>query len=174
MIPGLAAVFEPEGSPLKRELAGRSLSVERMLIELWRECFSPEEGLSLVAVGGFGRAELFPCSDVDVLLLLPGVPATELNARIEQFLAMCWSLKVELASSVRTVEEAASFALEDLSFMTSLLDMRLLAGDAHRVAELQLRLARDKVWSSADFFAAKVQEQQVRHQRYADKRNSHW
>ena len=163
---GQAASADPK--LLRLELAGRSLSVERMLIELWRECFRPDEQLSLVAVGGFGRAELYPHSDVDVLILLAHAPAAELRARIEQFLAMCWSLKVELASSVRTVEESLSFALEDLSFITSLLDLRLLVGEAKLVARLQGSLSRDQVWSSADFFAAKVQEQRSRHQRYAD------
>jgi [protein-PII] uridylyltransferase len=155
------------GSP-RAEILARALSVERLLISTWRECFAQGADLALCAVGGFGRAELFPFSDVDLLILLPAKASPQMLGQVQQFQALAWQLKLDLAFSVRTAAQSLEFALEDVSFFTSLLDLRLLCGEASLVHTLKRLLSDDKCWAPRDFLAAKLAEQQLRHQRFAD------
>jgi [protein-PII] uridylyltransferase len=157
-----------ETSSVRHELLGRALSVEQLLIATWRECFAPSDKVALLAVGGFGRAELFLHSDVDLLILTPAQLSTELAAQITHFEALSWQLKLDLAISVRSVAAAMSFAAEDVSFMSSLLDLRLLCGGQNLADALLDLLQRKAIWAPQDFFAAKFAEQAQRHQRFAD------
>ncbi len=153
---------------IKHELLARALSVEAMLLQLWRKHFNASLAVELVAVGGFGRAALFPKSDVDVLVLVSLKQEAALSAAIAEFFTECWSLKIEIAASTHTPDSAAQFAQEDLSFMTSLLDQRLLAGKGTQLKKLLALIAPAKVFNSVDFFAAKVAEQRARHERFSD------
>ena len=144
---------------VRNELIARALSVERLLISTWRECFKPSDAVALVAVGGFGRAELFLHSDVDLLILTPERITPELAAQISAFEALAWQLKLDLAISVRSVDAAIMFAGEDVSFMTSLLDLRLLCGLGALADALLLKLDPQTLWAPKDFYAAKLAEQ---------------
>ncbi|MES2531620.1 MAG: nucleotidyltransferase domain-containing protein, partial [Pseudomonadota bacterium] len=87
------------------------------------------DAFALVAVGGFGRGELFPYSDVDVLLLLPEAHAEGIDpARLEAFIGNCWDAGLEIGSSVRTLDECLTEAEKDVTVQTSLLESRLIAG----------------------------------------------
>ena len=103
---------------------------------------------ALVAVGGFGRGELFPHSDVDVLLLLPDGDAADRRsspARIEAFIGHCWDAGLEIGSSVRTVDECLAEAAKDVTVQTSLLESRLVTGDKKLYAAFRKRfLAADR------------------------------
>ncbi|HEX6364340.1 MAG TPA: nucleotidyltransferase domain-containing protein, partial [Albitalea sp.] len=117
--------------------------VDQALTELWARADLPP-GAALVAVGGYGRGELFPYSDVDVLVLLPaGDPlGTERwRAGIENFIASCWDIGLEIGSSVRTVDECVAEASRDVTVQTALLESRRVCG-ARRVFE-EFRAARD-------------------------------
>ncbi len=153
---------------IRNELIARALSVERLLISTWRECFTPDDSVALLAVGGFGRAELFLHSDVDLLILSSPHPTPALLAQIAAFEALAWQLKLDLAISVRDVASAVLFASEDLSFFTSLLDLRLLCGCAALGDQLLLQLEPTILWAPKDFFAAKMAEQSQRHRRFSD------
>jgi [protein-PII] uridylyltransferase len=153
---------------IRNELIARALSVERLLISTWRECFTPKDPVALLAVGGFGRAELFLYSDVDLLILSAPHLAPALLAQVAAFEALAWQLKLDLAISVRDVDAAVQFAGEDLSFMTSLLDMRLLCGDWTLAEQLLRKLGPEFLWAPKDFFAAKMAEQTQRHRRFSD------
>ena len=100
---------------------------------LWQRAAFPQ-GLALAAVGGYGRGELFPYSDVDVLVLLPDDIVLELDAdlktRIEGFIGSCWDAGLEIGSSVRSVAECLNEAAKDVTVQTSLLESRLITGDA--------------------------------------------
>lgn len=121
--------------------------------------------VALVAVGGFGRGELFPFSDVDVLLLLPADHATEIEpARIEAFIGHCWDAGLEIGSSVRTVDECLAEAAKDVTVQTSLLESRLVAGDKKLYAAFRKSFLADI--DPHAFFAAKTQEMRHRHQKY--------
>ena len=114
---------------LLQQLAGLADDTLRVLWE--RAAFPP--GLALLAVGGFGRGELFPHSDVDVLLLLPDGSNPDDNAdlkrRIEGFIGSCWDTGLEIGSSVRTVADCVAEAAKDVTVQTSLLESRLISGE---------------------------------------------
>jgi [protein-PII] uridylyltransferase len=104
---------------------------DQTLRELWiRAGFGP--GFSLVAVGGYGRGELFPYSDVDVLVLLPDGSEPDqdeaLKARLEGFIGSCWDMGLEIGSSVRTTADCVAEAAKDVTVQTSLLECRLIRG----------------------------------------------
>ena len=104
--------------------------VDTALLGLWTHAAMPE-GAGLVAVGGYGRGELFPHSDVDVLVLLAAHPAgtaDAANASVEAFITACWDIGLEIGSSVRTVDECVAMAQSDLTVQTSFLDSRYLCG----------------------------------------------
>src|SRR5687768_13109148 len=103
--------------------------IDRTLQDIWRaHCPSPD--MALVATGGYGRGELFPCSDVDVLVLLAGEPDDGERERLERLIGMFWDIGLEIGHSVRTVEGCVETAQGDITIETALLEARLLAGNA--------------------------------------------
>ena len=126
--------------------------------------------LALLAVGGYGRGELFPYSDVDVLLLLPDAadPArdTALRQRIESFIGQCWDIGLEIGSSVRTVPECLSVAQGDVTVQTALLEARLIVGNRRLFKGFQARFSAQL--DALDFFSAKRLEMRQRHAKYED------
>ena len=139
------------------------------LRQLWQRAGFPA-GYCLVAVGGFGRGELFPHSDVDVLLLLPDDARVdsdaELKTRIESFIGSCWDTGLEIGSSVRTVGDCVEEAAKDVTVQTSLLEARLLAGSRTMFADLLTQL--EGVLDPRAFFVAKTLEQRQRHNKFED------
>ncbi|WP_395058131.1 [protein-PII] uridylyltransferase [Polaromonas sp.] len=137
------------------------------LRQLWSGADFPV-GCALVAVGGFGRGELFPHSDVDVLLLLrddsqvEGNPA--LKSKIEAFIGACWDSGLEIGSSVRTVKDCAEEAAKDVTVQTSLLEARLVAGSTKIFAALLAQL--DSLMDPQAFFVAKTLEMRQRHNKF--------
>ena len=137
------------------------------LQQLWQRAdFAPEA--CLVAVGGFGRGELFPHSDVDVLVLLPdGCQAEDepgLKEKIEGFITSCWDCGLEIGSSVRTASHCVEEAAKDVTVQTSLLEARLVAGSPENFARLKSQL--DAVIDPEAFFVAKTLELRQRHNKF--------
>ncbi|MDB5744152.1 MAG: [protein-PII] uridylyltransferase [Polaromonas sp.] len=136
---------------------------------LWQRGDFPPEAC-LIAVGGFGRGELFPHSDVDVLLLLPQNGACEvednpaLKATVETFISNCWDCGLQIGSSVRTAAHCAEEAAKDVTVQTSLLEMRLIAGSGECFGQLQARL--DAIIEPRAFFVAKTLEMRQRHNKF--------
>jgi [protein-PII] uridylyltransferase len=126
------------------------------------------EDLALVAVGGYGRGELHPCSDIDIMVLLPKSDSADWQPDIEKFLALLWDIGLEVGHSVRSIDDCQSESLADISVATTLFEARLLAGPESLFAGMRRALAPDRLWSSQDFFEAKVREQTERHHRYFD------
>ena len=126
--------------------------------------------LALLAVGGYGRDELFPYSDIDVLLLLPDAQSPEqdadLKTRIEGFITSCWDAGLEISSSVRTLSECLSEAAKDVTVQTALLESRLLTGDARFYQSFceQFKTAIDP----KAFFVAKTLEMNQRYSKFED------
>ena len=138
-----------------------------LLQTLWQRAQLPDD-MALVAVGGFGRDQLFPYSDVDVLLLLPDGAAPEagsaLRAQLEGFIGSCWDTGLEIGSSVRTVAECLAESAGDVTVQTSLLESRLVCGNASLFAEF-LRQYRAQMNPEA-FLVAKTLEMRQRHTKY--------
>ena len=134
---------------------------------LWQMADFPSAAC-LVAVGGYGRGELFPHSDVDVLLLLPDDAKidddAELKAKVESFISNCWDSGLEIGSSVRTLVDCVEEATKDVTVQTSLLEARLLAGTKNNFLRLQRLL--DAVLDPKAFFVAKTLELRQRHNKF--------
>ncbi|MCW8207738.1 [protein-PII] uridylyltransferase [Verminephrobacter aporrectodeae subsp. tuberculatae] len=134
-----------------------------LLQTLWQRARLPDE-MALVAVGGFGRGQLFPCSDVDVLLLLPDAVVPELRSRLEGFIGSCWDAGLEIGSSVRTVAECLAESAGDVTVQTSLLESRLLCGSAALFGQFQHQYRAQM--NPAAFVLAKTLEMRQRHTKY--------
>jgi [protein-PII] uridylyltransferase len=152
---------------LLRDLARH---VDATLASLWQHAGMPP-GAALVAVGGFGRGELFPHSDIDVLVLLPGaggaaaVHANDaLRAAVEGFVTACWDIGLEIGSSVRGVQECLDEARRDQSVQTALLESRLVCGD--RPLFNRFRRAQTQAMDATAFLRAKTLEMHQRHTKY--------
>jgi [protein-PII] uridylyltransferase len=124
--------------------------------------------LGLVAVGGYGRGELHPSSDIDIMVLLPKSDSADWQPDIERFLTFLWDIGLEVGHSVRSIDDCQRESLADISVATTLFEARLLAGPESLFAGMRRALAPDRLWSSQDFFEAKVKEQTERHHRYFD------
>ncbi|MDE1949811.1 MAG: nucleotidyltransferase domain-containing protein, partial [Burkholderiales bacterium] len=137
--------------------------VDATLASLWEHAGMPP-GAALVAVGGYGRGELFPHSDIDVLVLLPEGLNDAWRAAVEGFITACWDIGLEIGSSVRTVEECTAEAARDVTVQTALLESRLVCGTRRLFAAF-----REACASALDpraFLRAKMLEMQQRHVKY--------
>ena len=154
--------FQEDGKPEKL-LRGLRQVVDGVLLDAWQATGLPEH-TALVGVGGYGRGELFPYSDVDLLILL-GQPADAITqARLEGLVQLLWDLGLEIGHSIRTVDECLSESAADITVQTSLLEARLVTGSAPLFEELQRRY-RDALDPQA-FFQAKTAEMRLRHAKY--------
>ena len=152
---------------LKQTLRQLSILADGLLIQLWHNAgFSSE--LCLVAVGGFGRAELFPHSDVDVLVLLPDGQSPEdtpdLQAQLERFIGSCWDTGLDIGSSVRTLHECLAEAAKDITVQTSLLEARRITGNTRLFAQFQQKF--QEAMDPQAFLVAKTLEMRQRHTKF--------
>ena len=145
----------------------RAALVDELLRFAWRQLEVPEAGLALVAVGGYGRGELYPCSDIDLLVLLNGDDEQD-TAALERFLTLLWDLGLKVGHSVRSVAECIAKAGADVTILTNLVEARLLVGDAALLTAVTAGIAPQRMWPAEDFFRAKLREQEIRHAKYAD------
>jgi [protein-PII] uridylyltransferase len=163
----LEAAYRTQRRP-RRLLAAQARLTDRVLRGLWA-AIDPPAGGALLAVGGYGRGELFPHSDVDVVVLLPR-PLAETPpgaaARIERFIGLLWDTGLEIGHSVRTVDECEAAMAGDPVIRTSLLERRLLAGS--RALYVRFGHRFDATLDVPSFYEAKALEQQQRHLRYQD------
>ncbi len=158
-----------EGMPADSLVHARAHLVDEVLRAAWQK-FLPDSasGLALVAVGGYGRAELLPHSDIDILLLHSGDALETHRKALEQMTAFGWDIGLEVGQSVRTVEECVTEAEKDVTVITNLLEARPLIGDATLFQQMQQALTPDRVWPVKAFFEAKKAEQSARYRKYDD------
>ncbi|WP_428425596.1 [protein-PII] uridylyltransferase [Methylibium sp.] len=173
---GKAALIEhfrasrPTAPAATRLIRGLARHVDATLLHLWQHALMPK-GAALVAVGGYGRGELFPYSDVDVLVLLPTTQGDEhdndaLKSTVSGFITACWDIGLEIGSSVRTVAECVAEAERDVTVQTALLEARFLCG-ARRVFD-EFRRSHMAALDPAAFLRAKTLEMHQRHTKYED------
>lgn len=124
--------------------------------------------IALMAVGGYGRGELHPGSDIDILLLLENDGYDSHKENIGQFLTLLWDIGLKVGSSVRSLDECAIQARPDLTIVTNLLESRLLSGPQALPDALQQRIAPDQMWTSKNYLQAKFEEQRERHRKFND------
>lgn len=144
-------------------------TVDQLLIRAWQYFIGNDENkISLIAVGGYGRGELHPASDIDLLILLKGNQHERFSARIQGFLTFLWDIGLEVGQSVRSVKECIVEAKRDITVATNLMEARFLSGEAKLFDKLQKKVGPKKIWPSRKFFKAKLEEQEQRHHRYGD------
>lgn len=122
------------------------------------------ERICLLAVGGYGRAEMAPFSDVDLLFLSPYKLSPWTENVVESMLYILWDIRLKVGHAVRTIDDCLRLGLEDLTIRTSLLENRLLGGDGELHQQLEDRLWKDLFKSSGpEFVALKLEEREKRH-----------
>ena len=172
-----ASALEATDATLHHELAGgadaayavatRACAMDRVLVHAWSSLMRNATGtVALIAVGGYGRRELLPRSDVDLLILLGGEADADLRQRLERLVTLLWDAGLQLGHSVRTVNECVTDAAADVTLATNLMESRLLAGDPDLFTALVDATGPDRIWPAPAFFQAKLDEQAARHARY--------
>jgi [protein-PII] uridylyltransferase len=147
-------------------LSARADFVDATLCKLWCQHNLDEEQISLAAVGGYGRGELHPLSDIDILILTQESITVELEEKISTFITQLWDIKLDIGHSVRSIKECLKQAVKDVTVATNLMEMRQVAGNEALTQQLLPLLHEDVFWTSEKFFIAKCKEQEKRHQRY--------
>ena len=141
--------------------------IDNLLIEIWAE-LQIDARCCLIAVGGYGRGELYPHSDIDLLILIPDQAENDvrINQDIESLIGLLWDLGLHVGHSVRSLNECVDEARKDISVQTNLLESRLLSGDntLYQSFWIQTHQAHD----ATAFFSAKLKEQDQRHAKYND------
>jgi [protein-PII] uridylyltransferase len=155
------------GEDVVQLVRARAWVVEQLLLLAWRMAAPKSHYLCLVAVGGYGRGELHPQSDVDLLVLLDDDTAADLpQAEIESFVRLLWDAGFYLGHSVRSVKECVEESEKDVVTATTMMESRLLTGPPALFRQFRAAISVEHLWPAKEFFAAKYAEQQERHARY--------
>jgi len=157
------------GESVTNLVRARSDVIDEILLRLWREHAGEiSTSAALVAVGGYGRGELHPSSDVDIMVLvedpLPDNAATLMSA----FFTALWDIGLDIGHSVRNIAECCEQSAEDITIATTLIEARLIDGPESLFRGMQQQISARDIWPSDKFFAEKLKEQQTRHHRYED------
>jgi [protein-PII] uridylyltransferase len=150
------------GKSVKELVPKRAWLVDQLLIRAWRYNIKSEK-ISLVAVGGFGRGELHPCSDIDLMIIIPPRLNKESSQEIEKFLVFLWDIGLEVGHSVRTVKDCIHEAKNDITIATNIMESRLIQGDKNLYEKMLDSTGPNKIWRTKIFFEAKWEEQIQRH-----------
>lgn len=146
---------------------GRATFIDALLCRAWQLLgLDKQKHLALVAVGGYGRGQLQPHSDVDLLILSNKRLAKSTQETIGRFITLLWDIKLDVGQSVRTIKETMTLANDDITIATNLVEARLLIGSQDTFSALQSKVKGRGFWSSKDFFLAKYQEQKNRHAKF--------
>ena len=156
------------GETIERLIGTRCALIDTLVTAAWQRCVEADDTLTLLATGGYGRGELYPHSDIDLLVLAE--PATQIKCEpaLARFFAMLWDAGLASGHAVRSIEQCVQAARDDIATLTSMMELRRLGGeDAARCALVQA-LSADKLWPPDRYFESKREEQRARHARYND------
>ena len=168
-IAGINTQFEQrfyEGEDIRSLVYERSAFIDLILHYAWHQYSWDKSDITLAAVGGYGRGELHPHSDIDLLILLDNKAAGKYDEEIQVFITFLWDIGLEIGSSVRTVKECVAIAKDDITVVSNIMESRRIAGNTKLLDELLSKTGPDKMWSAEDFFNAKWEEQQARHEKH--------
>ncbi len=169
---GNAALVERflASKPVTQLVRDRARLVDTVIIDTWQRVGGKfADVITLAAVGGYGRNELHPYSDVDLLMIVPSArKARQASEEIAAFLAFLWDVGMEVGHSTRTVSECRSESEHDIGVATTLMESRIICGPQKLFDKMQAAVSPPKVWNARAFFEAKLKEQQNRHRRYND------
>ncbi|ROS01049.1 UTP--GlnB (protein PII) uridylyltransferase GlnD [Sinobacterium caligoides] len=157
-----------QGEDITELVHARADMIDQVLGLAWRQHGLSETTMTLVAVGGYGRGELHPQSDVDLLILLTSEPEGTAKQSLEEFVTLLWDLGLDIGHSVRTIEECVKQAEQDITIVTALMESRTICGNNELHQQMLNATAPSEIWSSRDFFQAKHREQEERHNKFAN------
>ncbi|WP_426417337.1 [protein-PII] uridylyltransferase [Aestuariirhabdus sp. LZHN29] len=158
-----------EGRDIRMLVNARAWMIDQVLSLAWNHLDWGAEGdIALLAVGGYGRGELHPRSDIDLLILLRKENHGRYRDNIERFLTLLWDINLEVGQSVRSIKECGAEASKDLTIITNLLESRVLEGPEMLREELLKRISPEKMWPSKLFLKEKYEEQRTRHRKFND------
>jgi [protein-PII] uridylyltransferase len=144
-------------------LNNHSFLIDKALIKLWGD-LEFKNTACLIACGGYGRQELFPYSDIDLLILIPKNFNKSLSQKIEQFISLVWDLGLRIGHSVRNINETKKEINKDITVQTNLLESRYIDGDKALYKELRKVISMTLI--PTRFYEGKIKEQDLRHQKY--------
>ncbi|MGX2957332.1 bifunctional uridylyltransferase/uridylyl-removing protein GlnD [Ursidibacter arcticus] len=145
----------------------RSDFYDNILKNLWQNYgFHERSDLALVAVGGYGRREMFPLSDLDILVLAEQTLDEPTQQKLNELFNLLWDCKLQLGTSIRTLAECISIGKSEISVATNMLESRFIIGNVKLWQQLFEQLHQPDFWAISDFFHAKMAEKQARYERY--------
>lgn len=159
------AAFE-NGATISQILSWQTALTDLIFKRLWENQGDKFNGMELIAVGGYGRAELHPHSDIDIGILLSQPLSDAQSEHLTAWLTSLWDLGLDIGHSVRTVADCEQQAADDVTVMTNLMEGRLLSGNGELLQQMMHATAVDKMWPSDKFYAAKIKEQNNRHGKF--------
>ncbi len=163
--------FHREGASSQDVVHHHAWLVDQLLAHAFEQhagLLSADCDIALVAVGGYGRGELHPYSDIDLMLLIGAAQHDRARDFIESLLRFLWDIGLEVGHSVRTVAECVDEAKSDLTVITNIMEARHVAGDHDLVEAMAAATSTDKLWPAEEFYRAKVREQEIRHTKFDD------
>lgn len=156
------------GEAIDRLVALCCEASDAVVCSAWARCLPAGAPLQLIATGGYGRAELYPQSDIDLLVLAEPGQQQAHEAGIGHFFSLLWDAGLATGQAVRSIAQCVDAAAEDITVLTSLMECRMLAGDPGAAGRLATALAPPGIWPPAAYFEAKRAEQRQRHARFHD------
>lgn len=156
-----------EGEDARSLVSEASQFADVLLWHAWNQ-YEWDEDISLVAVGGFGRGELHPHSDIDLLILMRKDFSKKYKERIELFITFLWDIQLKIGHSVRSISQCVDEAKADISVATNLMETRLLCGNTSLLQLMLKKTGPKKIWSSSKFYKGKIDEQTARHHKHQD------
>lgn len=158
-----------QGADVDLIVLGRARLTDRLIRLIYHSLFNDvSQPVALIAVGGYGRGELHPKSDIDLMMLLGETEDDATRAALEKFLMLLWDIKLEIGHSVRTLEECIDEATRDITVATNIMEARLLAGNEELFNEMKELTGPNHIWDSKAFFQAKLEEQIQRNGKFND------
>jgi [protein-PII] uridylyltransferase len=163
----LAELFR-YGESVTRLVKTRAHMIDALLVAAWNLKIPQNAHIALVAVGGYGRGELHPSSDIDLMILMEDENQDHLSESLGELLTFFWDIGLEIGHSVRTLEESIREAQQDITVATNIMESRLLAGPRDLFERMRKATGSDRIWPSDRFFEAKWEEQKQRYLKYDD------
>ncbi len=167
-VDGMKTHFElrfREGEDIRSLVESRASFIDVILHYAWH-LYEWENDVCLIAVGGYGRGELHPHSDIDILILLENQVGEKYNGQLQEFVTFLWDIGLEIGSSVRSLEECITIARDDITVATNLQESRRIAGNDALRDQLQTQTGPEYMWPMTEFFKAKWEEQVRRHDKH--------
>ena len=162
----LTRKFDPL-QPVTHLLVKRANFIDDVLTTCWKFFLGKKaNSLCLTAVGGYGRNELFPNSDIDILVLIDSENPVHHQEDLANFFNFLWDIGLKPGQSTRTIDECIQAAIDDQTVMTSLMEMRFIVGNLQLCKELKKRKTSKNIWPSDQFFLAKMDEQEQRYAKF--------